>query len=59
MLFKRARELVSDVYRGLIQGTVRDIAKCSKIIKAIDDNRIDDLRNILTQLNRVLIVRSH
>ena len=51
MLFKRAREFVSDVYHGLIQGTVRDIAKCSKIIKAIDDNSIDDLRTILAQLN--------
>ncbi|CAF3111041.1 unnamed protein product [Rotaria sp. Silwood2] len=51
MLFKRARELVADVYHGLVQGTVRDIAKCSKIIKAVDDNNIDDLRTILTQLN--------
>ncbi|CAF1173505.1 unnamed protein product [Rotaria sordida] len=51
MLFKRARELALDIYHGLIQGTVRDIAKCSKIIKAIDDNSIDDLRTILTQLN--------
>ena len=51
MLFKRARELVSDVYHVLIQGNVRDIAKCSKIIKAVDDNNIDDLRTILAQLN--------
>lgn len=50
MLFKRARELVSDVYHGLVQGTVRDVAKCSKIIKAIDDNNIDNLRTILGQL---------
>lgn len=52
MLFKRARELVSDVYHGLVQGTVRDIAKCNKIIKAIDDNNIDALRTVLNQLNR-------
>jgi ankyrin repeat protein len=52
MLFKRARELVSDVYHNLIQGTVRDIAKCSKIIKAIDDNNIDALRTVLGQVNR-------
>jgi ankyrin repeat protein len=51
MLFKRARDLVSDVYHGLIQGTIRDVAKCSKIIKAVDDNNIDQLRTILTQLN--------
>ncbi|CAF0721417.1 unnamed protein product [Adineta ricciae] len=52
MLFKRARELVSDVYYGLIQGTIRDAAKCNKIIKAIDDNNIDELRATLSQLNR-------
>ena len=52
MLFKRARELVSDVYHGLIQGTVRDIAKCNKIIKAVDDNNIEALRTVLNQLNR-------
>lgn len=51
MLFKRAREIFSDVYHGLIQGTVRDIAKCNKIIKAVDDNNIDDLRTILGQLD--------
>lgn len=51
MLFKRARELVSDVYHNLVQGTIRDIAKCSKIIKAIDDNSIDNLRAVLAQLN--------
>jgi ankyrin repeat protein len=50
MLFKRARELVSDVYHGLVHGGVRDFAKCTKIIKAIDDNNIDDLRTILSQL---------
>lgn len=50
MLFKRARELVSDMYHGLVQGTVRDVAKCSKIIKAIDDNSIDNLRVILSQV---------
>ena len=50
MLFKRARELFSDVYHGIVQGTVRDVAKCSKIIKAIDDNNIDNLRTILGQL---------
>lgn len=52
MLFKRARELVSDVYYGLVQGTVRDAAKCNKIIKAIDNNNIDELRTTLAQLNR-------
>ena len=52
MLFKRARELVSDVYYGLVQGTVRDVAKCNKIIKAIDANNIEELRTTLAQLNR-------
>jgi ankyrin repeat protein len=50
MLFKRAREFVSDIYHNLIQGTVRDVAKCNKILKAIDDNNVNDLRTILEQL---------
>ncbi|CAM4962070.1 unnamed protein product [Rotaria socialis] len=51
MLFKRARELVSNAYYCLMPGKVRDIDKCSKIMEAIDDNRIENLRNILTQFN--------
>lgn len=52
MLFKRARELVSDVYHSLVPGTGRDLGKCQKILKAIDDNNIDTLRTILGQLVR-------
>ena len=55
MLFKRVRELVSDVYHGLTQGMIRDISKCSKIIKAIDDNSIDNLQAALLQLDRKTI----
>ncbi len=52
MLFKRARDLVSDVYYSLVHGGGREIAKCTKIVKAIDDNSIDNLRAILAELDR-------
>lgn len=52
MLFKRAREFVSDALHTFIQGTGRDIGKLNKIIKAIDDNNLDELRTILPQLDR-------
>lgn len=51
MLFKRARELVSDVFQSFVSGSsTRETNKCQKIIKAIDDNSIDNLRTILSQL---------
>ena len=52
MLFKRAREFVSDAFHSLIQGSGRDIGKLNKIIKAIDDNNLDELRTVIPQLDR-------
>ena len=55
MLFKRARELLFDLYHNVVSGPGREIVKSSKIVKAIDDNNILELRDTLNRLDRTVI----